>query len=172
MEAIYYNGQNNFTLQFPVLLAPLRRSDSEETALRKMRIVASYIEILIARRIWNWKSTSYSAMQYNMFQLVILSIRNRSAEELVDILCQRLGSEEEAFATNDRFRLHGMNGRSIHRLLARMTDYVETQSGRASDIPNTFRGAERMAMKSNMSGPISRIATQMSFPRRRLRGIP
>ena len=33
--------------------------------------------------------------------------------------------------TNDRFRLHGMNGRQIHRLLARMTDYVETRSGHA-----------------------------------------
>jgi len=39
---------------------------------------------------------------------------------------------KETFASNDRFYLHGMNGRQIHRLLARMTDYVETQSGRAS----------------------------------------
>ena len=38
----------------------------------------------------------------------------------------------ETFASNDRFRLHGMNGRQIHRLLARMTDYVETRSGQAS----------------------------------------
>lgn len=132
LEAIYYNGQNNFTLQYPVLLAPLRQSDNEDVALQKLRIVAAYIDILIARRIWNWKSTSYSTMQYNMFQLVILNIRNRSAEELVEILSQRLEAEEETFATNDRFRLHGMNGRPIHRLLARMTDYVETRSGRAS----------------------------------------
>jgi hypothetical protein len=33
---------------------------------------------------------------------------------------------------NRRFALHGMNGRVIHRLLARMTDYVETRSGLAS----------------------------------------
>ena len=132
LEAIFYNAQNNFTLQYPVLLASLRRTDSEDIALRKLRIVAAYLDILIARRIWNWKSTSYSAMQYNMFQLVILRIRNRSAEELVEILNERLESEEESFSTNDRFRLHRMNGRPIHRLLARMTDYVETRSGRAS----------------------------------------
>lgn len=30
------------------------------------------------------------------------------------------------------FHLHGMNGRQIHRLLARMTEYVETNSGFAS----------------------------------------
>ena len=132
LEAIYYNGQNNFTLQYPVLLAPLLHTDDDEMALKKLRIVACYLDILIARRIWNWKSTSYSTMQYNMFQLVILSIRNRSAEDLVEILSRRLESEEESFSTNDRFRLHGMNGRPIHRLLARMTDYVETRSGRAS----------------------------------------
>jgi hypothetical protein len=132
LETIYYNAQNNFTLQYPVLLAPLKRTDSEAEAHSKLRILARYIDILIARRIWNWKLTSYSAMQYNMFQLVILNVRGKSAAELVDILVQRLNSEAETFASNDRFHLHGMNGRQIHRMLARMSDFVETQSGRQS----------------------------------------
>jgi hypothetical protein len=132
LETIHFNAQNNFTLQYPVLLAPLRREDSDGEILRKLRIVAGYIDILIARRIWNWKSTSYSAMQYNMFQLVILKIRGKSAVELAEILTERLSAEEETFASNDRFQLHGQNGRQIHRLLARMTDFVETRSGRQS----------------------------------------
>ena len=132
LEAIHYNAQNNFTLQYPALLAPLRPDDSEEHALSKLRIVARYIDILIARRIWNGKSTSYSTMQYNVFQLVILKIRRKPASELVDILSQRLSSDAETFATNSGFRLHGMNGRQIHRMLARMTDFIETQAGRPS----------------------------------------
>jgi hypothetical protein len=56
----------------------------------------------------------------------------RSAIELAIMLRERLDAEPETFASNDRFRLHGMNGRQIHRLLARMTDYVETRSGQAS----------------------------------------
>ena len=32
-------------------------------------------------------------------------------------LRQRLDAETESFTSNDRFRLHGMNGRQIHRLL-------------------------------------------------------
>lgn len=132
LEAIHFNAQNNFTLQYPVLLAPLRRSDSEDEIHRKLRIVSTYLDILIARRIWNWKATSYSAMQYNMFQLVILKIRGQPVRELAAILTERLDAEEETFASNDRFYLHGMNGKQIHRLLARMTDYVETQSGQAS----------------------------------------
>jgi hypothetical protein len=139
LEAIHFNAQNNFTLQYPVLLAPLKRTDTEDQILRKLRIVGTYLDILIARRIWNWKSTSYSAMQYNMFQLVILKIRGKSVPELADILTERLSAEEETFAKNERFHLHGMNGRQIHRLLARMTDYVETGSGRASRYAEYMR---------------------------------
>ena len=128
LEVVYYNSQNNFTLQYPVLLAPLVRSDSEDETLRKLRIVSSFIDILIARRIWNWKSTTYSTMQYNMFQLVILNIRGKSASELATILTERLNTDEETFAKNDRFSLHGMNRQQIHRLLARITDYIETRS--------------------------------------------
>jgi len=132
LEAIHYNAQSNFTLQYPLLLAPLRRCDSEEEILRKLRIVSGYIDILIARRVWNGKSTSYSTMQYAMFQLVILKIRGNSSSQLSDFLVQRLHDDEVIFEANERFRLHGMNGRQIHRILARMTDYLETQSGRAS----------------------------------------
>lgn len=132
LEAIHFNAQNNFTLQYPALLAPLQRSDNEDVIRRKLRIVAAYIDILIARRIWNGRATDYSTMQYNMFQLVILKIRGKSVSELAQVLTERLDVEAETFASNDRFRLHGMNGRQIHRLLARMTDFVETRSGQAS----------------------------------------
>lgn len=139
LEAIHYNAQNAFTLQYPVLLAPLLRTDREPDIMRKLRIVSAYLDVLIARRIWNWKDTSYSTMQYNMFQLVILAIRGKGVLELAHILKQRLDAEPETFSSNDRFRLHGMNGRQIHRMLARMTDYVETQSGRASRYDEYIR---------------------------------
>lgn len=131
MEAVFYNAQNNFTLQYPVLLAALSRSDSEEDLLRKIRVTAGYLDIVIARRIWNWKATAYSNMQYNMF-LVIKDIRGKPPTELAETLVARLAEDEDSFAGNDRFHLHGMNGKPIHRLLARMTDYIETCSGRSS----------------------------------------
>lgn len=131
LESVYFNAQHNFTLQYPVLLAPLRMDDSEPQLLQKVRIVATFLEILIARRIWNFRAIDYSAMQYAMF-VVMKDIRGKAATELVMTLQSRLDSEPETFATNDSFRLHGMNRRQIHRMLARMTDYVETRSGMAS----------------------------------------
>jgi hypothetical protein len=132
LESVHFNAQHNFTLQYAVLLAPLRFDDAEAVLLRKIRVAAAYIDILIHRRIWNWKAIDYSTMQYAMF-VVMRDIRAKSVDELVTILGQKLDTETEIFfAGNERFRLHGMNGRQIHRLLARMTDFVETRSGMAS----------------------------------------
>ncbi len=78
LEAIHYCAQNNFTLQYPVLLAPLRRDDGERDLLRKLRIVAAYLDILITRRIWNFRAIGYSTMQYAMF-LVMRDIRGKDA---------------------------------------------------------------------------------------------
>jgi hypothetical protein len=56
LESVHFNAQHNFTLQYAVLLAPLRLDDLETTLLRKVRVVAAYLDILIHRRIWNWRA--------------------------------------------------------------------------------------------------------------------
>lgn len=131
LGCVYYNAEHNFTLQYPVLLAPLRVEDDEPTALRKLRVVAAYLDILIHRCIRNFRAMDYSTMQYAMF-LVMRDIRGKSAPELAALLRERLDADTETFANNPHFRLHGMNGRQVHRLLARMTDYLETRSGQPS----------------------------------------
>jgi hypothetical protein len=129
LERIYYNAQINFTLQYSVLLAPLRPDDSEPEILRKLRVTAAFLDILITRRIWNFRAIDYSTMQYAMF-LVIKEIRGRNAGEVAETLTNRLVAETETF--NDRFYLHGNNRRQIHRLLARLTSYLESSTGQAS----------------------------------------
>jgi Protein of unknown function (DUF1524) len=131
LECVRFNAHHNFTLQYPVLLAPLRIDDDETNIKRKLRVVAAYLDILIHRRIWNWRAIDYSTMQYAMF-IVMRDIRGHTVAELATILRQKLDAETDNFSSNDRFRLHGTNGRQIHRLLARMIDYVETRSGIAS----------------------------------------
>lgn len=131
LERVHWIAQQGFTLQYPVLLSPIRIEDDEETVLRKVRIVAAYLDILLHRRIWNLRSISYSTMQYAMF-LVMRDLREREVPELFALLSDRLAEETETFESNDNFRLHGMNRRLISRVLARMTDYIETESGQAS----------------------------------------
>ena len=100
--------------------------------MKKLAIVSSYIDIMLARRVWNFKSISYSNRQYNMYILIILKIRNKSIEELSEFPVKQLEAEEEVFSSQSRFHWHGQNGRYIHWLLARMTDYVEVNSGNTS----------------------------------------
>jgi len=138
LESIHFNTHHNFTLQYSVLLAPLLPDDPEAEILRKLHVVSTFIDILITRRIWNWRAIDYSTLQYAMFN-VIRDIRGRSAADTAAVLAQRLADDQETFAKNERFAMHGTNGRQIHRVLARMTDFVETHSGMAS------RYAEYMA---------------------------
>ncbi|MBA7498366.1 hypothetical protein ES704_01101 [subsurface metagenome] len=133
LESIFYNAKMAFTLQYPLLLAPLCEADNEEDIQRKLYIVSSYVDIIIARRIWNFKSITYSTMQYSVFN-VMKEIRNKPVDELADILINKLINEPINFGSNDRLYLHQQNRHFIRHLLARITDFIETSSG----LPSQF----------------------------------
>lgn len=163
-ECVYYNALHNFTLQYPVLLAPLRVEDDERIALGKIRVVAAYLDILIHRRIWNNRAIDYSTMQHTMFR-VIRDIRGKDIPELVKILRERLDSETEKFASNPNFRLHGTNRRQIQILLARMTDYVETRSGQPSHfVDYVRRGRKGYEIEHIWANHPERYADEFSDP--------
>jgi hypothetical protein len=164
LECLFFNAEHNFTLQYPVALAPPRVYDAEPVVRAKIRVVASYLDILIHRRIWNWHAIDYSTMQYAMF-LVMRDIRHQEPQALAGILRQRLDAESESFASNDRFRLHGTNGRLIHRLLARMTDYVEVGSGQASRYTEYVqRGKKSYEVEHIWADHPERHADEFSHP--------
>lgn len=131
LEHIFYNAQHGFTLQNMLLLAPLKPDDDLATVNTKFALVARYIDILLTWRLWNFRSIGYSTMQYAMF-LVMRDIRGLDVSALAEKLHESLLKEKEKFDTNDRLRVHQQNRYSLHRILARLTDYVETQSGQAS----------------------------------------
>lgn len=130
---VYYNDYHTFTLQYPLVLAPIRDEDDQDTALRKIRLVAGYLDILIARRIWNFRTLSNSALNYTMYNLV-REIRDKSVPELVDLLTAKVAEMPDPFAANDRFQLHQQNRRQVHYLLARITRHIEEQAG----VPGSF----------------------------------
>ena len=140
LTSIFFNAQNNFTLQYPLMLAPLRWTDDEETLQRKMRLVATFIEITLARRIWNYKTISHSTMQYRAF-LIMKGIRGLELEALRDDLSHRLSpkgadrDDDFNFQTEKAFQLRGTNGPQVHRLLARLTEFLEVKSGKEPRYP-------------------------------------
>lgn len=141
LETIFYVASLDFTLQYLLLLAPLRPEDGEEVALRKIRIVAAYVDILLARRLWNFRMIAYSTMQYAVFKTMV-DLRGKSPGELATVLRTRLDEEHETFASNDRLRVHVQNRYTLHRILARLTEYIETQSGLPSHYPEYVAGGK------------------------------
>jgi len=131
LEHVLYNAQQGFTLQYMLLLAPLRPDDCEEAVVRKMGLVAQYLDILLTWRLWNFRTIAYSTMQYAMF-VVMRDIRGLAPDALAHKLHDFLGQEGETFASNERLRMHQQNRYPLHRILARLTDFVETQSGQPS----------------------------------------
>lgn len=131
LESIYYNAHRGFTLQTQVLLAPLKISDDEDTINTKLRLVADFIDIYLARRLWNFRMISYSNQSYAMF-LLMKDVRNKPVDKLSEILLAKLDEEEQDFSANDRFRRHQQNQFQVLHFLSRITHHIENQCGIAS----------------------------------------
>jgi len=137
LEAVYYNAHNEFTWQNTVLLAPLVVTDDEDTIRRKIAIVATYLDIWLMRRVVNYIRVGYSSTSYAMY-LLCKETRNKSIPELVEILTKKLIEDDVTFAgskTKGRTGVEGLglnqfSRRYIYHLLARLTSFTETGSGK------------------------------------------
>jgi len=160
LEHVLYNAQHGFTLQYLLLLAPLHPSDSPNVVERKLRLVARFVDILLTWRLWNFRSIAYSTMQYAMF-LVMRDTREQLAQKLREILSK----EEETLASNERLRVHQQNRYALHRILARLTDYVETQSGQPSRyLDYVSEGRGRYEVEHIWADHPERHATEFGHP--------
>src|SRR5690606_33426217 len=109
---------------------PVRAGESQDIVDKKFHLVSRFVDILIARRIWNFRATDYSTMQYAMF-LVMRDIRGLGIQELAEALHRQLAATPETFDSNPELSVHQQNRGQLHKLLARITDYVTTESGGA-----------------------------------------
>ena len=130
---IYYNAFNDFTLQFSLALAPLLPEDDMDTVQRKIRLVTGYVDILLARRLVNFRTRNYAPLIYSTFDLM-QSIRDLDVYTLADVLYNRVMQIPEDFSAVSSLHLRAHNKRTIHYLLARMTYHIEQESGTVSNF--------------------------------------
>ncbi len=147
LEEVFENARRYFTLQFSLMLAPLRPGEPEADSRRKIRLVAAFVDILLARRLWATRSIDYSTLVYAMF-LVIKDIRGKGASEVAAVLGGRLDgtfeADKDTFEAitpfgNASFRLYGSNRRPMHLMLAQMTDWVMRRCGLPSKLPDYLK---------------------------------
>ena len=133
---IYYNAQVNFTLQPQLLLAPICYEDTWPVIIEKMNLVARFIDLLITARVTNYKSVDYSTIKNYVFN-VTKNIRRCSVEDLK----ARLKAQYENLAYDPdaalpELRLNSFTKKYIKNMLARITGYIEEQTGVASNYCN------------------------------------
>lgn len=133
---IYYNAQVNFTLQPQLLLAPICYEDTWPVIIEKMNLVARFIDLLITARVTNYRSVDYSTIKNYVFN-VTKNIRRCS----IDVLKVRLKAQSDNLAYDPaaalpELRLNSFTKKYIKNMLARITGYIEEQTGVASDYCN------------------------------------
>jgi hypothetical protein len=134
-EYVFYNADRNFTLQYQLILAAIDPLETKEDSDKKIKLVSCFLDLYFTRRIFNYKTVDYSSIVYNVF-ILSKRIRRRSLSNLLDVCKQEIREMEFQLEKVDEFRLNGWTIRYMLHILARVTDYIETQSGLPTNFHN------------------------------------
>ena len=127
-EHVFYNANRDFNLQYQIILASISPDDTTEIIDKKIKLVSCFIDQYIARRIFNFKTVNYSSVRYTMFNIT-KDVRRKNLNELKDILKEKLNNLEYTLDGIDDFYLNQFTARYMLHILARMTYYIEKNSG-------------------------------------------
>lgn len=130
---VYYNAQVNFTFQPQLLLAPICYEDPWPVVIEKINLTARFIDILIVSRVTNYRSVDYSTIKNFVFN-VTKDIRMMDVPTLKEKLRQQyvsLDSHPELSLAD--LRLNSFTKKYIKNILARVTGFIEEQTGVTSN---------------------------------------
>jgi uncharacterized protein with ParB-like and HNH nuclease domain len=138
-EYVFYHSQWGIadSLGFPLMLAPLRSTDSAEVTRQKINEVARFLETFTVRRSVNFRKFGASSIRYTMYSLV-KELRGQDLDSLQALLRLKLAEMPENWDGMAGFRLHGMNRYFVKFLLSRITGFIEQQSGASTNFSTYF----------------------------------
>ena len=133
---VYYNAQINFTLQPQLLLAPVCYEDSWPVIVEKINLVARFIDVLIVSRVTNYRSVDYSTIKNFVFNVTkdirmtdISTLKQKLEQQYINL------AFDPAAALSD-LRLNSFTKKYIKNILARITGFIEEQTGVSSNYCN------------------------------------
>lgn len=138
-EHVFYISQWGIaaSLSFPLMLAPLRSTDSPDVTRQKINEVARYIETFAVRRSVNFRTFGASSIRYTMCTLV-KELRGKELDSLRTMLQAKLDGMEESWDGIAKFKLHGQNRWFVKFLLSRITSFIEQKSGMPTSFSTYF----------------------------------
>ena len=125
------------SLAFPLMLAPLKSTDSPEVTRQKINEVARFMETFAVRRSINFRKFGASSIRYTMYSLV-KELRGKDLSSLKTLLQAKLAEMPETWHGVGEFRLHGMNRYFVKFLLSRITGFIEQKSGSSTNFSTYF----------------------------------
>ena len=128
------------SLSMPLMLAPLKSNDSPDTTRQKINEVARYIESFAVRRAVNCRTFNANSIRYTMYTLV-KEIRGKDIDSLQNVLQNRLSEMDASWDGVTSFKLHGQNYRFVKFLLARITGFIDQQSGASTNFSTYYINA-------------------------------
>ena len=130
---IYYNARVNFTLQPQLLLAPICYEDNWDTIIEKINLTARFVDLYIISRFTNYKTLNYSTIKNFVFNIT-KDIRRSSIPELKEKLNGHyLNFESKPEDVLPDLKLNSFTKKYIKNMLARVTGFIEEQTGVASN---------------------------------------
>lgn len=133
---VYYSAQVNFTLQPQLLLAPVCYEDSWPVIIEKINLIARFIDVLIVSRVTNYRSVDYSTIKNFVFNVTkdirmtdISTLKQKLEQQYINL------AFDPAAALSD-LRLNSFTKKYIKNILARITGFIEEQTGVASNYCN------------------------------------
>ncbi|MET8276245.1 DUF262 domain-containing protein [Streptomyces sp. NPDC005096] len=140
LSAVFYNEANGLTNQMALILAAIQPHDTDTGAKAKAALAANFLDRLYVERILNDEPVQAKDFQDDIHRLIPKLRQCATADDVAELLSPHLptGSFEQVTT----FGMRGNNKAQVRYLLARLTAYVETQTGKP-DLIADYLSRER-----------------------------
>ncbi|MGV9764757.1 GmrSD restriction endonuclease domain-containing protein [Micromonospora tulbaghiae] len=133
LEPVFYNAVNEID-QMPFLLATLEPDDTDAQFRDKIRLVAAFLDFAYVQRIINNGDDRPAAASPGFLDLLRDLRGCRDINQIRKLLGDRMAVLDTSFAVLRQYGLRPDNRAQVRYLLARMTAFVEVESGRPDQI--------------------------------------
>jgi hypothetical protein len=135
MEHIFYLSNYSIasSLEYPLMLAPITTDDDDKIIRKKLNLTARYLETLCVFKAVNYRTLAQSSIRYTIYSLV-KKVRDKNPDELAQIYKKEIKDLDVNLSGIKDFGMHQQNKWFVKFLLARITNFLEDNSG----VPSSF----------------------------------
>lgn len=135
MEHVFYSRYIRIatSLAYPLMLASIKLEDDDTIIKKKLNLSARYLETYSVLKAVNYRTQSQSSIRYYIYSLV-KKVRDKDPDKLAQIYKNEIKDLDVNFSGIKDFGMHQQNKRFVRFLLARITNFLEDNSGIASSF--------------------------------------